>query len=416
MIDKATEERATLFVLDLLDEGERRVFEEEIEGSGELKELVRELTESLYAPQRAGRSPDRPDLLNGILERVQPTPAPAAEGSLTRPAINRNQATGLPWAWIFGAAAVLLLGMNFVLLTLMREQSVLIRPDSGGESPNAAVGGPDAELSGEADPQALEARIERLQRDLERKEAELAVLQSEKGRMEARIAEVREFNTGWQLEYARLAARLLPFYEPNDGMSRFTVIEMVDAEAFAQQLPRRGFADLAGRFLAGEGNIAGTGSGEFVGPVVEGAGVLSATLDPDAAGLNPLAGEPGSFSGESLAAQDSGDAAPADSGEPETAGRPTGFTVWNDNEQKGFLDLYNLPEAGEGLERYLWVRSSELDPYLPVGTLPDLDGGTGSVFYSVEEETFTPSEILITAEPVDGVGDEPSGTIILRGP
>jgi hypothetical protein len=93
-----------------------------------------------------------------------------------------------------------------------------------------------------------------------------------------------------------------------------------------------------------------------------------------------------------------------------------GFTVWRDDEQKGFLDLYNLPQADSGQEAYLWVRSSELEPYVPVGYLPDLENGTGSLFYSVDEPDFTPTEILITSEDAIEPAQQPSGSILLRGP
>ena len=93
-----------------------------------------------------------------------------------------------------------------------------------------------------------------------------------------------------------------------------------------------------------------------------------------------------------------------------------GFSVWRDDEQKGFLDLYNLPQPEAGRDAFLWVRASEYDPYVPVGYLPELEGGSGSFFYSVEEPQFTPTEILITAEDAYEPGSEPSGDILLLGP
>ena len=93
-----------------------------------------------------------------------------------------------------------------------------------------------------------------------------------------------------------------------------------------------------------------------------------------------------------------------------------GFSVWRDDEQKGFLDIYNLPLPGEGKDAFLWVRASEFDPYVPVGYLPELNQGTGSFFYSVDEAQFTPTEILITAEDVYEPGEKPSSDVLLIGP
>jgi hypothetical protein len=129
--------------------------------------------------------------------------------------------------------------------------------------------------------------------------------------------------------------------------------------------------------------------------------------------------------GDTVALPDSaaaGAPAPAEAAPAEAASlaaaeaRPAGFTVWRDDEQKGVLDLYNLPGADIGQRSFLWVRSSELEAYIPVGILPELDNGTGSLFYSVDEPNFTPTEILITAEP-DGVDAVvPTGPVLLRGP
>ena len=83
---------------------------------------------------------------------------------------------------------------------------------------------------------------------------------------------------------------------------------------------------------------------------------------------------------------------------PEKVDRAVGFTVWRDDEQKGFLDLYNLPPVEEG-QPFLWVRGSELEPYHAVGFIPVSENGTGSFFYSVDEPEFTPTGILITVEP-----------------
>ena len=99
----------------------------------------------------------------------------------------------------------------------------------------------------------------------------------------------------------------------------------------------------------------------------------------------------------------------------ETTAEPTGFTVWRDDEQKGFLDLYNLPKPESG-EPFLWVRASDYEPYVPVGYIPDLENGTGSFFYSVDESNFTPSEILITAEDPNQPASQPSSEVLLRGP
>jgi hypothetical protein len=237
-------------------------------------------------------------------------------------------------------------------------------------------------------------------------EEELTDALAERDALADENRKIRDHNALWQREYGRLAARILPFFEPDDGLSRFTVIEMVDRQAYERNLPRLGFTDLAGHFLTGGENIGGIDAADFIGPVVEGAGLSSAASDPTEAGLNPF--ERGRVGGgESPEASSA-----VDSGPPRSAG----FTVWRDDEQTGFLDLYNLPPADAGRQAYLWVRASEVEAYRPVGALPELENGTGSFFYSVDDPNFTPTEILITAEPEEGPSTEPAGDILLRGP
>lgn len=412
MINQRTEERAALYLLDQLAGEEKALFEKELRDSPDLQKLVHELGSGLYEPFLKGDTPSRPDLLEGILQQL-PEDHPQA-----KPVVKATQ-PAFPWSFIWAAAALVLLGMNLVLLFILNEQSS-VRPGDPATLKDSTGTEPAGEISGELELTAserkiLEARISRLEEELATSEDRLDLYQFELEKAGERESEVNRYNAEWQREYARLAARILPFFEPNDGLGRFTVIEMVDNEAFNQDLPRRGFADLAGRFLTGEGNIAGVGTDEFVGPVVEGAGVLSSTTDPTQPGLSPIArtaqadiagnsNVPSSVTGPGT--NDTGD----------RVDKPTGFTVWRDDEQKGFLDLYNLPQLDEGQEAYLWVRSSELEPYLPVGVVPQLENGTGSIFYSVDEPNFTPTEILITAEEAGAEGPEPGSTVILRGP
>lgn len=391
-------ERLTLYVLDELEGEERREFEAELAASPELRERFRELQEGLYGSSRHLAAESRPELLDGILDKVL-----VSTSSVRHP--KEAGALVLPWGRIMGLAALLMLFLNLFLLTLLNLKGSgegVVAEETPGlvESPVPSV----TESVPSPEETALLARMQRLSSELEEKEARLGQLQSIGQELAAENERVKEHNAAWEREYTRLAARMLPFFDADKGLSRFTVIEMMDLQAYEQNLPRMGFTDLAGRFLTGGENIAGVDPDAFVGPVFEGAGTVSA--EPGEAGLNPFA-RPSTGSSE---------AADAAQQEAVASGRPAGFTVWRDDEQKGFLDLYNLPSAAEGTQPYLWVRSSDLDPYVAVGQLPELENGTGSFFYSVEEENFTPSEILITAEPLEQVGDIPSGDILLRGP
>jgi len=417
MIDERTEELASLYVLDLLSREERAAFEARTRRDPELAQFVRELSASLHAPLKSDLAPSRPDLFEGIRKRVEAGTPGEPKIKKASKAVPRPAGTLPFWATFWALAAGIMLLLNLSLLFLINRGSETHR---GGadlvQAANEASGTGRGVLPAteEEARSSLRAEITRLQEVLEARESELSEVRSRGEALTDQIEETKAFNAGWQREYARLAARVLPFFEPNDGMSRFTVIEMVDAEAYARAEPRLGFNELAARYLTGEGNIGGIGTDAFVGPVFEGAGSESEVIQPGQAGLMPIA---------------RGDAPPVGGGtEPEadivqeppegspSGDRPAGFTVWRDDEQKGFLDLYNLPDPVEGEQAYLWVRSGELDPYLPVGELPELENGTGSLFYSIDEENYTPTEILITSEVPGSVGENPSESILLRGP
>lgn len=418
MMDQQTDEQAALYVLDLLEAEERRAFEARLVEDPRLRRHVRELGQALHQPLKSVQGPDRADLLPVILDRVT--------SSKTIPIEFKQTERRLPWTVVWAAAALLFLGLNLMLLVLMNRQADRFSAQLAQAS-NEEEGGPTAEgqatlATGQADRLALEATISRLQTSMEQVTRELEAAQARGRVMSASVEEARAVNAEWQREYTRLAARFTPFFGPNDGMSRFTVIEMVDALAYDEGHPRLGFNELAARFLSGEGNIAGIASGEPMGPFLDGYGVESATTDSLQAGLVPIAspdGAPVAFQNRGIAGPEAGSEA-TENASPQMAAppadRPAGFTVWRDDEQNGFLDLYNLPDPRDGEQAFLWVRSSELEAYLPVGPLPELELGTGSVFYSVDEPNFTPSEILITSEPPDTPGSEPSGAILLRGP
>ncbi len=415
MMDQQTEEQAALYVLDLLEAEERAAFEARLSTSAELRRWIRELQEGLHGPVRQAGGPARPDLLAGILERAQ-----REEEAIKEAGSGRGPSRGTRWSVIWAAAALVLLGLNLFLLSFLSRSPSAMGEAVGttgeeGVSPEAAE-----KLRQPQAAEGLQIRIRQLEEALASTEEALEEAVEEQRFLSRRTTELQAVNSGWQREYARLASRMQPFFQENPGRSRFTVIELVDREVIEQDLPRLGFTDLAGSFLAGEATISGANPGEFIGPVVEGAGVGSASGDAAEAGLNPFnrggsASIQEEINNETGGSEGTGKRSPGEE-EDGMGTRPAGFTVWRDDEQKGFLDLYNLPAAGEGEEAYLWVRSSELEPYKAVGELPDLDNGTGSFFYSVDEPNFTPTEILITAEPAEGAGSHPAGAILLKGP
>lgn len=177
---------------------------------------------------------------------------------------------------------------------------------------------------------------------------------------------IKAFNKSWETEYMNLAKRLLPFVESRDGLGQFTVIDLVD--------------------------VSGRGG-------------------------NPYSGEDADISEYFLSRSPLKFASVRIPDIPETSEFAcVGYAVWKGDEKRGYLDLYNLVEAQPGRAPFLWMRSSAEDPYLPVGFLPSLDRGTGTFYFTVDQEHFNPTSILITEESLSGPSEQPSSHFLMVGP
>ena len=185
---------------------------------------------------------------------------------------------------------------------------------------------------------------------------------------------VRSFNQSWEQEYMNLARRMLPFFDSRDGVGRFTVIDLVDVQDTIGNPGSRDFDDLAEFFLSNRPPM------------------------PEAEAVPQFA----SVQLKKHSAT--------------RAGPTVGYVVWRDDEARGFIDVYNLPEPGPGRDRFLWARSSNASAYVPVGFLPDLDEGSGSFYFSVDHPRFVPVGILITEESYAGPGEAPSSRQLMIGP
>jgi hypothetical protein len=397
MMDKGTEEQASCYVLGILEPAEAAQFERDLAASEELRLEVARLRDSLHAGFREGLRPVQPpeSVHTGLRKRLK--------GSAPQRRV--------VWTWARGwaAAALLLFGLQLYQLQRPAQEST-----SSGESV-AVADAVQPQGAGLVDATAepavvLRSRIEELEEALRTRDAELGENAQEMERIQQGMRSLAAESATVREAYARLAARVFPFFDGTEGLSRFTVIEMVDGRAQAGVPARRPFANLAEQFLTGFSRQQEAESAPPMGPFPEG---MDGALQGNPDGLVAA-----SLSEMGLARFHETSAAGSGDGTVELFdGDSTGFTVWRDDEQKGFLDVYNLPEAGAGRQAYLWVRASELESYVPVGTLPQLENGSGSVFYTIDEPDFSPVEVLITAEPEEGPGSQPDpGQILLRGP
>jgi hypothetical protein len=96
---------------------------------------------------------------------------------------------------------------------------------------------------------------------------------------------------------------------------------------------------------------------------------------------------------------------------------PNAWSLFDETDHQGFLDLSNLPQLPSDQTLELWVQPVGSQDFIPVGSIPSqFYGGSGSVYYKLPSDTMTPSQIMITTEPTATPPTAPTGPIVLRGP
>jgi hypothetical protein len=96
---------------------------------------------------------------------------------------------------------------------------------------------------------------------------------------------------------------------------------------------------------------------------------------------------------------------------------PYAWAVFDEQESRGYVNLYNLPPVAADQSLQLWVKPLEATTYHLVGEVPaQLSGGSGSYYYTLPPTSPPPAEILITQEPRNAPPAAPAGAVVLRGP
>ena len=129
-----------------------------------------------------------------------------------------------------------------------------------------------------------------------------------------------------------------------------------------------------------------------------------------------LAAERGASSGDKPAGTPADSARNADAIDS-VAKTPYAWSVFDDKEHRGYLNLYDLPTVGTDQALQLWVKPIGSQEFVRVGQVPvEFYGKSGSVQYRLPETSSAPAEILITQEPRNTLNDQPTGATVLRGP
>lgn len=435
-MSRVPEDQMLAYLLGDMSEAEVAAFENRIQKDPELRSAVRELESVLAAAALEGLEgvPSGSALWENINARIQPDQSLSRRPSGYAGFLNNR-------LWLApGLAAVFLLGVSVWLISMGLRMEQRLQPDVRIVAvDDVAVDEHDAESLGLAeqhrgrqlqlesmvvsdfsewsmeDIPALLTRIRRMEDEIRSRDLIIAARDnriSELEQVKERMVEEHAFLAG---SYHQLDQQFAELYDSGPGLARFTVIELVDARSFTRGDNRRGLAEVARQFLMSpSGVLVGVPDQEvyyFAGeddsrmdwgadtPMVAGGFRADEAPSVDDLGweFETVSGEYARF--ESVSGMDT----------------PLAFTVWSDDDQKGFLDVYNLPDIPSGQVAQLWLRGAGSESYLSVGVLPPLERGTGSLFYAVDEIEFTPREVLITVESGSG-SNVPSGRVLLRGP
>lgn len=94
---------------------------------------------------------------------------------------------------------------------------------------------------------------------------------------------------------------------------------------------------------------------------------------------------------------------------------PYAWSVYDEKEHRGYINLYNLPTVPAEDVVQVWVRMSDTEGYQAVATVP-IQKGSGSTQYTLPINAGTPTEVLVTLEPLYGPRTAPTGTVLVKGP
>ena len=97
------------------------------------------------------------------------------------------------------------------------------------------------------------------------------------------------------------------------------------------------------------------------------------------------------------------------------AAAPVAYTLFDETTGAGSIVIADLPSAPQGQAYQLWLTDSMQQSPVSVGLLPELDGGSGRVFFDTLAPGFAPSGYYLTLEPASGSA-QPGGTKVLSGP
>lgn len=415
------------YLLNEMEPARRAAFEQRLS-----RDPLAAATFKQYADQYAHFAVEvAPPIELSAAERQTSLSAVLAEASL-HPATKPAPLVAFPhWAW--PAAAAILLLFNLLQLTFRPSSTSTagVIPPGTARAPDSLDASPRPVLtqSDPTSPRAKDAAVDsfesgknggsasRYAADVnqtdpdERLTTELSRL-DELRRDYAALQRARDtLNSEYNLALQELTRRALT----EQGVGRLAAMELVDANSYARG-DRRGLMNLARGLLTEPGIVAVEPSSVKTGNEL----VLSASVNITQG--SPTTAFPLGFSsvdsltppGKSPPNSESGFAS---TGQPISTSTYA-WSVFDEKQNQGYLNLYNLPQVSNNQTLQVWVKPVNSAEFRPVGEVPaQFYGRSGSVHYELPATVATPAEVLITLEPKAPVpSSRPTGAVILRGP
>lgn len=387
------ETEALRYLLNEMDAGSRAEFEARLERDPAARVALKSCADAMarFACEQAPAEPmsaaDQRAALNVILATAK---AEAVE--VAAPVVVTNV---IPWSKIvWPMAAAVLLTLN--LIDFQRPVPVrggalagteATMPAGGanrGAEPGASGDGAGREASesgksrgGATDVNAPMSPVEAERQIAAKFAADLAKTSRELARLRDDYAKLQRTNAALRVDYDAVVRQWASRVAFDQSVGRLAAMELVDAESYARG-SRKGLVEVARGILTEPGVIVAMDSPDRAGIELP---PTTSIADPESAALAPYA-----------------------------------WAVFDDKEQRGYLNLYNLPSVQPSESLQLWVRAVDRAEYQRVGEVPaTFYGGSGSLQYQMTE-AVAPAEILITLEPRDAVVEQPTGATVLRGP
>lgn len=388
------------YLLEEMEPERRAAFEALLAGDATARESLKACADALSrfacdtAPAEPMSAADQQAVLSTILTATHAKPLAAA----------RPERSVITWSrFVWPIAAALLLGLNVYQL---RQAPALLPPgerstrEPSVATPPRADGDPYPSLAAVDSDRPDDATTDARSRDpagtaitAARTAARDGGTRSATGQLEQLrrdYAALQRSNDALRADYNQMLRVVTDRAVVEKSVGRLATMELVDAASYDRGV-RKGLLEVARGILTEPGVVVAEVTPTVTAPETE----------ENTVGTNLL---PGTVNGEKDAVAI----------EPPT---PYAWSVFDDKERRGYLNLYNLPRTAGDQSLQLWVKTLDSSTYQRVGEVPvQFQGGNGSLYYNLPTATSVPSEILITQEPRATVGVEPAGIVVLRGP